>query len=128
LGNNHANVRSGNKFAKFLNKKYSENGVKLVEEPRIENYGLSVCSKTFMEIFGISWGRNMTDEKPPSKSCPDINARELEFLKYVGTELTFKEIADKCAVAREPLKVTGSSVREAWCQNPRRPGDQRFEK
>ncbi|MEO5599941.1 MAG: response regulator transcription factor [Cyclobacteriaceae bacterium] len=49
--------------------------------------------------------RNMADEKSSAKSGPEINMRELEFLKYVGTELTYKEIADKMCCS--PRTVEG---------------------
>ena len=49
--------------------------------------------------------RNMTDEKPTAKPGADISTRELEFLKYAGTELTYKEIADKMCCS--PRTVEG---------------------
>ncbi len=38
---------------------------------------------------------NMAGDKASSKPLPEINDRELEFMKYAFTELTYKEIADK---------------------------------
>ncbi|MEX2232507.1 MAG: response regulator transcription factor [Cyclobacteriaceae bacterium] len=49
--------------------------------------------------------RNMADDKLSSKSRPEINARELEFLEYAMTHLTYKEIADKMCCS--PRTVEG---------------------
>jgi DNA-binding NarL/FixJ family response regulator len=38
---------------------------------------------------------NIAAEKTATKSLPGMNDRELEFVKYAFTELTYKEIADK---------------------------------
>ena len=45
------------------------------------------------------------DDKKGNKLPSSINARELEFLKYVCTELTYKEISDRMNVA--PRTVDG---------------------
>ena len=49
--------------------------------------------------------RKVADEKDTPKSGSEINARELEFLKYAGTELTYKEIADRMCCS--PRTVEG---------------------
>lgn len=44
---------------------------------------------------------NSEDDKKTIKNITDLNARELEFLKLVCSELTYKDIADKmCLSAR----------------------------
>ena len=48
---------------------------------------------------------NMADDTPAPKAGPEISARELEFLKYAFTELTYKEIADKMCCS--PRTVEG---------------------
>ena len=48
---------------------------------------------------------NMAGEKATARSVPEINTRELEFMKYAVTELTYKEIADKMCCS--PRTVEG---------------------
>jgi DNA-binding NarL/FixJ family response regulator len=54
---------------------------------------------------------NMAGDKS-AKARPEINERELEFLKYAVTELTYKEIADKMCCSPRTVESYRDSLFE----------------
>lgn len=81
--------------------------LKNVREPQLEKALDTIAENGYVYPDWLTYKalRSMTDDKPFSKTGPDINARELEFLQYVGSELTYKEIADKMCCS--PRTVEG---------------------
>lgn len=55
---------------------------------------------------------NMAGDKSTAKALPEINDRELEFLKYAVTELTYKEIADKMCCSPRTVESYRDSLFE----------------
>ena len=64
------------------------------------HYSELVTSKL---IFNMN--RQGSDDSPFSANHDNLSARELDFLKYACTELTYKEIADKMHVS--PRTIDG---------------------
>ena len=54
----------------------------------------------------------LTDDKNPTSTFAKLTAREVEFLKYTCTELTYKEIADKMFVSVRTVE----GYRDALCE------------
>ena len=54
----------------------------------------------------------LTDDKNPTSTFAKLTERELEFLKYACTEMTYKEIADKMFVSARTVE----GYRDALCE------------
>jgi DNA-binding NarL/FixJ family response regulator len=58
--------------------------------------------------------QNIAGEKSASKVLPKLNDREMEFLKYAVTELTYKEIADKMCCSPRTVETYRDNLFEKF--------------